>query len=263
MGIIRLIVAPIRSIVRSWLFQFAAVLAIILLLDYYSFDYAPLREISGGVKTLVDATVRFFSEHFRIGILTDPVLQVGLIIAYVYVVCLVIAFFVRIAIGWVVDFVGWSNFLWLQKHDRPRARHCRVPCVAAAGAHQAGAYSAGKMGRSVCLAGGQFAALPAAGAADPARGRHLRGRPRRCRHSAATFYAVPGPDLARQMDRTIAELSPVLAKQRPAKQKKTPAFAPGFRHASTMGILAKDARPVRAGTEFGQSRTARAGAAPC
>jgi hypothetical protein len=121
MGIIRLIVAPIRSVVRSWLFQFAAVLAIILLLDYYSFDYAPLREISGGLKTLVDATVRFFSEHFRIGILTDPVLQVGLIIAYVYVVCLVIAFFVRIAIGWVVDFVGWSNFLWLRStiaHER-------------------------------------------------------------------------------------------------------------------------------------------------
>jgi hypothetical protein len=114
MGIIRLIVAPIRSIMRSWLFQFAAIVAIILLLDYYSFDYAPLREISGGLKTLVDATVRFFSEHFRIGILTDPVLQVGLIIAYVYVVCVVIAFFVRIAIRLAVDFVGWSNFLWLR-----------------------------------------------------------------------------------------------------------------------------------------------------
>jgi hypothetical protein len=121
MGIIRLIVAPIRGIVRSWLFQFAAVLAIILLLDYYSFDYAPLREISSGLKTLVDATVRFFSEHFRIGILTDPVLQVGLIIAYVYVVCLVIAFFIRIAIRGMVDFIGWSNFLWLRStiaHER-------------------------------------------------------------------------------------------------------------------------------------------------
>jgi hypothetical protein len=121
MGIIRLIVAPIRSIMRSWLFQFAAIVAIILLLDYYSFDYAPLREISGGLKTLVDATVRSFSEHFRIGILTDPVLQVGLIIAYVYVVCLIVAFFVRIAFRWLVDVVGWSNFLWLRStiaHER-------------------------------------------------------------------------------------------------------------------------------------------------
>jgi hypothetical protein len=114
MGIIRLIAAPIRSILRSRLFQLAAVLAIILLLDYYSFDYAPLREISGGLKTLVDATVRFFAEHFRVGILTDPVLQVGLIVFYVYLVCLVIAFIARVAIRWLVDLIGWSNFLWLR-----------------------------------------------------------------------------------------------------------------------------------------------------
>ena len=114
MGIIRLIAAPIRSVMRSRLFQLAVVLAIILLLDYYSFDYAPLREISGGLKTLVDTSVQFFSEHFRIGILTDPVLQVGLIIAYVYVVCLVIAFFVRIAFRRLMDFIGRNNFLWLR-----------------------------------------------------------------------------------------------------------------------------------------------------
>jgi len=114
MGIIRLIAAPIRSVVRSRLFQLAAVLAIILSLDYYSFDYAPLREISGGLKTLVDATVRFFAEHFRVGILTDPVLQVGLIVFYVYLVCLIIAFFVRIAFRRLVDLIGWSNFLWLR-----------------------------------------------------------------------------------------------------------------------------------------------------
>ena len=114
MGFIRLIAAPIRSIMRSRLFQLAAVLAIVLLLDYYSFDYAPLREISAGLKSLVDATVRLFSEYFRIGILTDPVLQVGLVIAYVYVVCLVIAFFAGIVFRKLVDFVGRSNFLWLR-----------------------------------------------------------------------------------------------------------------------------------------------------
>lgn len=114
MGVIRLIAAPIRSIMRSRLFQLAAVLAIILLLDYYSFDYAPLREISGGLKTLVDATVRFFAEHFRVGILTDPVLQVGLIVFYVYLVCLIIAFLLRFAFRRLVDLIGWSNFLWLR-----------------------------------------------------------------------------------------------------------------------------------------------------
>ncbi len=114
MGIIRLIAAPIRSIMRSRLLQLAAVLAIVLLLDYYSFDYAPLREISAGLKALVDATVRFFAEHFRVGILTDPVLQVGLIVFYVYLICLVIAFIARILIRWLVDLIGWSNFLWLR-----------------------------------------------------------------------------------------------------------------------------------------------------
>jgi hypothetical protein len=114
MGPIRLLAAPIRSILRSRLFQLAVVLAIILLLDYYSFDYAALRQISSALKSLVDATVHFFSEHFRVGILTDPVLQVGLIIAYVYVVCLIIAFFVRLAARRIVDLVGWSNFLWLR-----------------------------------------------------------------------------------------------------------------------------------------------------
>jgi hypothetical protein len=121
MGFIRVIAAPIRSIMRSRLFQLGAVLAIILLLDYYSFDYAPLREISAGLKSLVDATVRLFSEHFRIGILTDPVLQVGLIIVYVYVVCLVIAFLAGIVFRKLVDFVGRSNFLWLRNtiaHER-------------------------------------------------------------------------------------------------------------------------------------------------
>lgn len=114
MGMIRLIAAPIRSIVRSRLFQLAVVLAIILLLDYYSYDYALLRQIADGLKTLVSATVQLWSEHFRVGILTDPVLQVGLMIAYVYLVCLLILFVLRIAIRAMVDLVGWSNFLWLR-----------------------------------------------------------------------------------------------------------------------------------------------------
>jgi hypothetical protein len=121
MGIIRLIAAPIRSVARSRLFQLAGVLAIILLLDHYSFDYPPLRQISVGLKTLVDATVQFCAERFRVGILTDPVLQVGLIIGYVYLICLIIVFVLRIVVRRVVDFVGWSNLFWLRNtiaHER-------------------------------------------------------------------------------------------------------------------------------------------------
>ena len=114
MGPIRLIAAPIRAIARSRLVQLIAVLAIVLLLDHYSFDYAPLRQISAGLKALVDATVQFCGGLFRVGILTDPVLQVGLIITYVYLVCLFIAFILRAVMRGVVDLAGRHNFLWLR-----------------------------------------------------------------------------------------------------------------------------------------------------
>jgi len=87
MGAIRLLAAPIRRIARSRLFQFAAVVAIILLLDHYAYDYAALHAVADGLKNIVTATVQLCSDFFRVGILTDPVLQVALMIAYVYVVC--------------------------------------------------------------------------------------------------------------------------------------------------------------------------------
>jgi len=114
MGLVRLIAAPIRRIANSRLFQLAVVVVIILLLDHYSFDYAVLRPLADGLKNLVTATVALCSEYFRVGILTDPVLQVGLMIAYVYVVCLFIFFLLRHAIRMTIDLVGWSNFLWLR-----------------------------------------------------------------------------------------------------------------------------------------------------
>jgi hypothetical protein len=114
MGPIRLLTAPIRRIANSRLFQLAVVVTIILLLDHYSYDYAPLLPIAEGLKKSVIATVELFSKYFRVGILTDPVLQVGLMIAYVYVVCLLVFFLLRRAIRWLIDLIGWSNFLWLR-----------------------------------------------------------------------------------------------------------------------------------------------------
>lgn len=114
MGPIRLLAAPIRGIARSRLLQLAAVLALVLALDHYSFDYAPLQQISTALKTLVDATVQFCSSLFRVGILTDPVLQVGLIIFYVYLVCLIVAFLLRLAIARAIDLIGRNNLLWLR-----------------------------------------------------------------------------------------------------------------------------------------------------
>jgi hypothetical protein len=42
------------------------------------------------------------------------VLQVGLIIAYVYLICLIIAFILRAAFKCTVDVAGRNNFLWLR-----------------------------------------------------------------------------------------------------------------------------------------------------
>ena len=114
MGAIRLLAAPIRRIARSRLFQFAAVVAIILLLDHYAYDYAALHAAADGLKNIVAATVQLCSDFFRVGILTDPVLQVALMIAYVYVICLVIFVLLRFATRKAVDLVGRSNFLWLR-----------------------------------------------------------------------------------------------------------------------------------------------------
>jgi hypothetical protein len=114
MGPIRLLAAPVRRIANSRLFQFAMVVLIILLLDHYSYDSPVLQPVANGLKSLVTATVQLFSEFFRIGILTDPVLQVSLMIAYVYVACLLIFSVLRFIIRRLVDLVGLSNFLWLR-----------------------------------------------------------------------------------------------------------------------------------------------------
>ena len=114
MGPIRLLAVSIRRIANSRLFQLAVVVLIILLLDHYSFDNPVLQPIADGLKGAVTASIQLFSEYFRVGILTDPVLQVGLMITYVYVVCLLIFALLRVIVRWLVDLAGWSNFLWLR-----------------------------------------------------------------------------------------------------------------------------------------------------
>src|ERR1700734_4155511 len=109
MGAIRLLAAPIGRNPNSRLFPLAVVVLIILLLDHYAFDYPVLQPIADGLKTLVNATVQLCSQYFRIGILTDPVLQVGVMIAYVYVGCLLIFSLLRVVVRRLVALAGWSN----------------------------------------------------------------------------------------------------------------------------------------------------------
>ena len=115
MGPIRMIAAPIRRLASSRLFQLAVVLAIIVALDHYSYEYSALRRVAAGLKTLVTASVALVSDLFRVGILTDPVLQVGLMIAYVYVACLLIFLLLRWGLDALIDRIGRRNFLGLRK----------------------------------------------------------------------------------------------------------------------------------------------------
>jgi hypothetical protein len=113
MGMIRLLTAPIRSIVRSPLFQLAVVVAIILLLQAAD-DHSLAGQIFNGLDRLVDATLTLLSGLFRVKSFTRSGLTAGLMIAYVFLVCLPILLVIRIAVRVIVDLVAWSNFLWLR-----------------------------------------------------------------------------------------------------------------------------------------------------
>lgn len=113
MGMIKLLWAPIRSIVRFPLFQFAIVVAVILFLQGAD-EKSSFGQVFDGLDKLVDSTVTFFSAIFTVKSFTKAWLTSGFMIAYVYLACLLILFLVRFIIRIVVDFVGRSNLFWLR-----------------------------------------------------------------------------------------------------------------------------------------------------
>jgi len=113
MGMIRLLAAPIRSIVRFPLFQLAVVVVIILFLQAADDKSLP-GQIFNGLDGLVDASVRLSSELFQVKSFTRSGLTAGLMIAYVYLVCLLILFLLRVAFRAMIDVIGWSNFFYLR-----------------------------------------------------------------------------------------------------------------------------------------------------
>src|SRR5689334_2040157 len=114
MGIIKLLTAPIRSIVRFPLFQLAVVVAVILFLQAGD-DRSARGQVFNGLDELVESTVRLFSAAFNVKSFTKSWLTTGFWIAYVYLACLLILAVLRVVIGKMVDFVGWSNRLGLRK----------------------------------------------------------------------------------------------------------------------------------------------------
>src|SRR3984893_16714532 len=113
MDLIKLLTAPIRSIVRFPLVQLAVVVTLITLLQAAD-DKAAFGQLFDLLDTLVDATVRLVSAIFNVKSFTRSWLISGFMIAYVYIACLLILSLLRVTIRAVVDFVGRSNAFWLR-----------------------------------------------------------------------------------------------------------------------------------------------------
>jgi hypothetical protein len=113
MGMIRLLAAPIRSIVRFPLFQLAFVVGIILLLQAAD-DSSAFGRIFNALDKLVDTTVRLCSELFDVKSFTRSGLTAGLMIGYVYLACLLILFLMRVVTRALLDLIGWSNAFGLR-----------------------------------------------------------------------------------------------------------------------------------------------------
>jgi hypothetical protein len=105
---IKLVTAPIRGIVRFPLVQVAFVVALITFLQAAD-DNTAFGQLFNILDRLVDSTVRLISAIFNVKAFTRSWLISGLMIAYVYLACLLVLSLVRLAIRALIDSVGRSN----------------------------------------------------------------------------------------------------------------------------------------------------------
>src|SRR5579864_2454630 len=110
---IKLLTAPIRSIVRFPLVQLAVVVALITFLQAAD-DNTVFGHIFNILDKLVDSTVRLISAIFNVKSFTKSWLISGFMIAYVYLACLLILSIVRLALRVLIDLLGRSNAFWLR-----------------------------------------------------------------------------------------------------------------------------------------------------
>ena len=110
---IKLILAPMRSIVGFPLMRLAIVIGVILWLQAAD-DRSIFGQIFNGLDKLVDATVQLFSAVFTVKSFTKSWLISGFMIAYVYLAGSLILYLVRLMIIAAVDFVGRRNLLYLR-----------------------------------------------------------------------------------------------------------------------------------------------------
>jgi hypothetical protein len=113
MGHIKLLTAPIRSIVSFPLFQLAVVVAVILFLQAGD-DNSARGQMFNSLDKLVESSVGLVSATFNVKSFTRSWLTTGFWIAYVYLTCLLILYLLRLAIIKMIDFVGRTNLFYLR-----------------------------------------------------------------------------------------------------------------------------------------------------
>jgi hypothetical protein len=112
MALIKLLAAPIRSLVRFPLFQLAVVVAVILFLQAAD-DRSAFGQLFNGLDKLVDSTVRLVSAIFNVRSFTKSWLTSGFMIAYVYLACLLVLSLVRFTIRAAIADAACARGRWL------------------------------------------------------------------------------------------------------------------------------------------------------
>ena len=105
----KLISAPIRSLVRFPLVQFAIVVGLILWLQAAD-DKSISGQIFNGLDKLVESTVQMTSAMFTVKSFTRSWLTFGFMIAYVYLVWSLALWLVRLLAGAAIDFAALFYF---------------------------------------------------------------------------------------------------------------------------------------------------------
>jgi hypothetical protein len=113
MALLRLLVAPVRRLIRFPLIQFIAVVVIVLLLQAAD-EHSLFGWIFDQIDYLVAATVLLCSNLFSVKSFTRSGLTIFLTVAYVYLALAIILFLLRIFLRGMIDLVGWSNAFGLR-----------------------------------------------------------------------------------------------------------------------------------------------------
>ena len=148
---IKLLSTPIRKLLRFPLFQFGIVIFLILVMQAAS-EQTVLGEAFNALDKIVDSSVGAASAIFTVRSFTKSWLTFGFMIGYVYLACWLIFSLARIAIRFLVDFIGRKNHLLATKRNRARAWHRRISRVASPGENPADQGFAACVGGNLCLA---------------------------------------------------------------------------------------------------------------